>query len=276
MGLCARHICACSEAWALLQSVFLYYLQLLMLVEVTGQLQEKNDTQQPVSYSVNCDRKIWPTPLPLCWIMLTSTNNGSFHWQILINRNLQPIDFTKLTSTRATRSSVTLCSLYYLVLTFTQRSLAANWTWYSTCYSSSCSSGTGWCKSQRRVQVWQRRNWRWASFRGNLAWQVIVIIAVSTIQVAPEADQPTNIIPLAIFMFMHANTYSNRNVSFMSHISLDELRIMIILTVWCRNYFFLILAHTVYKMWIKQEPNMLELWNKLHCEDKETESVNHV
>ena len=32
--------------------------------------------------------------------------------------------------------------------------------------------------------------------------------------------------------------------------------------------FFLILAHPVYKMWITQEPNMLELWNKLHCEEK--------
>jgi len=40
--------------------------------------------------------------------------------------------------------------------------------------------------------------------------------------------------------------------------------------------FFLILAHSVYKMWIKQEPNMLELWNKLHFEEKETESVYHV
>ena len=28
--------------------------------------------------------------------------------------------------------------------------------------------------------------------------------------------------------------------------------------------FFLILAHPVYKMWIIQEPNKLELWNKLH------------
>ena len=27
---------------------------------------------------------------------------------------------------------------------------------------------------------------------------------------------------------------------------------------------FLILAHPVYKMWKIQEPNMLELWNKLH------------
>ena len=36
-------------------------------------------------------------------------------------------------------------------------------------------------------------------------------------------------------------------------------------TFWCRN-FFLMLAHPVYKMWIIQEPNMLELWNKLHFE----------
>ena len=32
--------------------------------------------------------------------------------------------------------------------------------------------------------------------------------------------------------------------------------------------FFQILAHPVYKMWIKQEPNMLELWNRLHFEKK--------
>ena len=29
-------------------------------------------------------------------------------------------------------------------------------------------------------------------------------------------------------------------------------------------------------MWIKQEPNTLELWNKLHFEEKETESIYHV
>jgi len=40
--------------------------------------------------------------------------------------------------------------------------------------------------------------------------------------------------------------------------------------------FFLILAHPVYKMWIKQEPNMLELWNKLRLEEKETESIYRV
>ena len=33
-------------------------------------------------------------------------------------------------------------------------------------------------------------------------------------------------------------------------------------------FFFLILAHTVYKMWIIQEPNKLALWNKLRFEEK--------
>ena len=40
-------------------------------------------------------------------------------------------------------------------------------------------------------------------------------------------------------------------------------------------FFFLILAHTVCKMWIQQEQNMLEVWNKLHFEEKETESIYH-
>jgi len=39
------------------------------------------------------------------------------------------------------------------------------------------------------------------------------------------------------------------------------------LTFWRRNYFFLTLVHPVYKMWIIQEPNTLELWNKLHFEE---------
>jgi len=44
------------------------------------------------------------------------------------------------------------------------------------------------------------------------------------------------------------------------------------LTFWRRNY-FLILAPPVYKMWIIQEPNMLDLWNKLHYEEEKTESI---
>ena len=48
------------------------------------------------------------------------------------------------------------------------------------------------------------------------------------------------------------------------------------LTFWRRNYFFLILAHSVYKMWIIQGPNTLDLWDKLHFEEEKTESVYHV
>ena len=47
------------------------------------------------------------------------------------------------------------------------------------------------------------------------------------------------------------------------------------LTLWRRNYFFffLILAHLVYKMWIIQEPKKLALWNKLHFEEKKKRRV---
>ena len=41
-------------------------------------------------------------------------------------------------------------------------------------------------------------------------------------------------------------------------------------------FFFLISAHPVYKMWIIQEPKKLSLWNKLHFEEKKTESIEHV
>jgi hypothetical protein len=47
------------------------------------------------------------------------------------------------------------------------------------------------------------------------------------------------------------------------------------LTFW-RRIFFLILALPVYKMWIIQEPNILELWNELHFEEGgKTESIYH-
>ena len=41
-------------------------------------------------------------------------------------------------------------------------------------------------------------------------------------------------------------------------------------------FFFLISAHTVYKMWIIQEPKKLALWYKLHFEEEKMESIEHV
>ena len=40
--------------------------------------------------------------------------------------------------------------------------------------------------------------------------------------------------------------------------------------------FFLILAHPVDKMRIIQEPNTLELWNKMHFKEEKTESIYRV
>jgi len=39
---------------------------------------------------------------------------------------------------------------------------------------------------------------------------------------------------------------------------------------------FLILAHPVYKMWIIQEPNMIELWIKLHFEEKKKRRIHNM
>ena len=43
-----------------------------------------------------------------------------------------------------------------------------------------------------------------------------------------------------------------------------------------RRNFLLILAHSVFKMWIIQEPKKVALWNKRHFEEEKTESVQHI
>ena len=48
------------------------------------------------------------------------------------------------------------------------------------------------------------------------------------------------------------------------------------LTFWRRNYFFFNFSTPVYKMWIIQTPNTLQLWNKQHFEEKKTDSIYHV
>ena len=41
-------------------------------------------------------------------------------------------------------------------------------------------------------------------------------------------------------------------------------------------FFFLIFSAPVYKMRVLQEPNTLELWNKLQFEEEKTESIYRV
>ena len=60
------------------------------------------------------------------------------------------------------------------------------------------------------------------------------------------------------------------------HCSLNSCQMVISFNLLTPELFFLILAHSVYKMRIIQEPNTLELLNKLHFEEEKTESIYHV
>ena len=42
------------------------------------------------------------------------------------------------------------------------------------------------------------------------------------------------------------------------------------------DFFFQILAHPVFKMWVIREPNKVALWNKRHFEEKKMEIIEHV
>ena len=55
------------------------------------------------------------------------------------------------------------------------------------------------------------------------------------------------------------------------------LTIHFCLTFWRWIFFFKILAHPVFKMWVIQKPNKVALWNKRHFEErKEMEIIQHV
>ena len=49
-----------------------------------------------------------------------------------------------------------------------------------------------------------------------------------------------------------------------------------ILTFWRRIFFFQILAHPVFKMWVIQKTNKVALRNKRHFEEKKMEIIQHV
>ena len=41
-------------------------------------------------------------------------------------------------------------------------------------------------------------------------------------------------------------------------------------------FFFQILAHPVFQMWVIQKPNKVALWNKRHFEEEKMEIIEHV
>ena len=68
---------------------------------------------------------------------------------------------------------------------------------------------------------------------------------------------------------------SNRNDKWYKRNDLNNFFIIIIIIklLGPELFFFLILAHPVYKMWIIREPNKLELRNKLHFEEEKKRTV---
>jgi len=71
------------------------------------------------------------------------------------------------------------------------------------------------------------------------------------------------------FPFVSFKTHCKEKNAFYSH-KFSSINPYVPYTDWCRfnllapELFFLILTHPVYKMWIIQKTNTLELWNKLH------------
>ena len=77
-----------------------------------------------------------------------------------------------------------------------------------------------------------------------------------------------------MFLSLHNATSLNPAVSHTKH---ENSFLSSSINLLAPELFFKILAHPVYKMWIIQEPNTLELWNKLHFEEgQKTESIYHV
>ena len=50
----------------------------------------------------------------------------------------------------------------------------------------------------------------------------------------------------------------------------------LIVNLLATDFFFLILAHSVLKMWVIQKPNKVALWNKRHFEEEKMEIIQHV
>jgi len=90
--------------------------------------------------------------------------------------------------------------------------------------------------------------------RSRLTSQIVGLVKVANIY-----------IDVCFIMWMHRCSSDDRMVRLNKDVNLLAPEL-----------FFLILAHTVYKMWITREPNKLELWSKLHFEENETGNLHHV
>jgi len=104
----------------------------------------------------------------------------------------------------------------------------------------------------------------WSLFKRNItktAWTCLCNLAGTEWEL-PEDD---------VLESKHVGAINKEQYNKLSSRALNrslKLKIYETLTFWRWNYFFLNFSTPVYKMWIIQEPNTLELWNKLHFEEQ--------
>ena len=60
------------------------------------------------------------------------------------------------------------------------------------------------------------------------------------------------------------------NIASYNHMQNEELNLL------ATDFFFQILAHPVFKLWVIQKPNKVALWNKRHFEGEKMEIIQHV
>ena len=53
-------------------------------------------------------------------------------------------------------------------------------------------------------------------------------------------------------------------------------KLLVLINLLATDFFFQILAHSVFKMWVIEKPNKVALWNKRHFEEKNMEIIQHV
>ena len=121
----------------------------------------------------------------------------------------------------------------------------------------------------------------------NISIPVLILISVWTERAGPPCLSDVNSVrSITLFLWSLPSCYPShlpgisglivRRVSLQTSFeSILEEREYVKLIFWGRIY-FLILAHPECKMWIIQAPNTLELWNKLHFEERKKENKHHV
>ena len=110
-------------------------------------------------------------------------------------------------------------------------------------------------------------------FRGNEdSLRIVIVQAEASRWLYVQTVTTTPSFSLPLLLYMKTVHYCAQNTPGLNHTT-SKLKSTCNFNLLAPELFFLILAHPIYKMWIIQESNTLELWNKLHFEEKNGEYI---